>query len=217
MEAVELFAALRCRLSGGDPGLAEDVLGLIEGMPRREGRREAFDRLAGVAQFLEHDPAELSRSRLPEWLVEFGDIALRAESRPERAMELYRRASASDGGTGRGRVAAVAAGRLALLLEALGRREEATRLWESLIERKGTPEGLREAARVLLARATPESFARWQAAHPADLSGAEMSLYLGIRALRLGQREEAVEAFRRTRRATRGRRWPYHMLGRLGS
>jgi len=199
----------------------EDMLAVIERVPGGDEREKVFDVLAGVASSLEGDPEARAR-----WLVEFGDIVLRTRSRPDYAEQLYREAAAADSGDGRSRAAAVADGRLGLLLEALGRREEATGIWESLLERSGTPEGLREATKALLARVPPESFAQWQAAHPADLSGAEMSLYLGIRALRLGQREEAVEAFRRAREACRypqeypqkdGRRWPYHILGRLGS
>jgi tetratricopeptide (TPR) repeat protein/predicted Ser/Thr protein kinase len=210
-DAAALFAALRGRLPDGDAATGEDMLAVIEGIAGRDGRQRALDILAVVAPSLEHAPEARA-----VWLVEFGDVALRVESRPDHAEELYREAAGSDGGAGNSRGAAVAAGRLALLLEALGRREEATRVWESLLEQSGTPQGLREATKAVLARTTPESFTQWQAAHPADLSGAEMSLYLGMRALRMRQRREATDAFRRARQATRGKRWPYHILGRLG-
>lgn len=206
VDAMSVFAALRSHLPAGDSELADQALGILEGIGDPEARERAFAALAGVE-------TELAPELRARWLVELGDMACRVGGVPRRAEAIYREAAGDLRARG---AAAVAIGRLAVLLESAARRNEARLLWTELVRRADAPGGLSEAARVVLGLAPSEGLVRWQAEHPAEMSGAELALYVGLRELREGRTARASEAFLRARELLQGRRWPYHVLHRLG-
>jgi tetratricopeptide (TPR) repeat protein len=210
IEALSLFAYLRARLPEGEAILAEQALWVFEAIgsdPETRGR--GFAALSGV----ESELAGNAEARA-KWLVELGDIASMVGGRPNRAETLYQ--EAVDAGGSRA-TAALAVARLAVLADAGGRRDEATSRWTDIAARSNAPAGLAEAAKVVIGKSQADTLTRWQAEHPAEMSGADVALYLGLRALREGRYEASATYFRRAREMTSGRRWPYHVLGRLGS
>lgn len=207
VDAMLVFASLRANLPDGDAGLAEDALSIIEGIGDPIARERAFAALSGVETQL---PAGTARIR---WLIELGDIACRVGGRPNRAETLYREAA---GDVRSRQLATVAIGRLAVLLDTAGRHSEAQLLWAELVRRADAVPALAEAAKAILGFMPMENLVKWQAEHPAEMPGAELAVYVGIRELREGRRQSAFEAFRRARELLRDRRWPFHVLRRLG-
>jgi tetratricopeptide (TPR) repeat protein/predicted Ser/Thr protein kinase len=209
VDAMSLFASLRARQPRGDSALASHALGILEEMEDPVEREQGFEALSRLEARFRYDAEARAR-----WLVELGDMAARVGGRPRRAETLYREAADLRRATP---AALVAWGRLAVLLDAEGRRREADYAWELLANLEEAPSGLVQAATFVLGRTGGDSFAKWRLENGKAMSSAEYDLYLGLRALRDHKMDEAKDAFRRSRRAVRGRKWPYHVLERLGS
>jgi tRNA A-37 threonylcarbamoyl transferase component Bud32/tetratricopeptide (TPR) repeat protein len=209
-DALSLFGYLRARLSEGDALLSEKALVVFESISDDpEARGRGFDALASV----EADLATNAEARA-KWLMELGDIACLVGGRPNRAEEYYESAIEAAGSHA---TSAIAAARQAILADAAGRRDEATAQWKTLAQDGDTPPRIAEAARAILGENKADVLTRWQAEHPAEMSGSELQLYLGLRSLRAGQYDASASYFRRAREMVSGRRWPYHVLGRFGS
>jgi hypothetical protein len=207
IDALALYAHLRARLPSGDPTLAEQALIVFEAIgsdPETRGR--GFDVLATV----ENDLTTLPDARI-RWLIELGDIACLVGGKPKRAEATYQEAAGASRPS-----AAIASARLAILADTSAQRDEAMAYWTELGEREIAPAGIVLAAKVVLGKEPPEALTAWQAQHPAEMSGAELVLFLGLRALHEGRYEDYNKALRRARELVTNRKWPYHLLvGRL--
>jgi hypothetical protein len=209
--AVRLFATLRGRIGEGDPGLASLALAILEAVGEPVERENVYASLGDVAQKFEGNAPAQAR-----WLVELGDIASRVGGRHGRAEECYSNAIAAGSKDAAGRAqAVVASARRAVFLETERRREEADVVWNDLAGRADLPGGLSEAAKLMAGAKSADDFASWFAAHGAEMSEAEGAVYLGLRALRDNDAEEAADAILRARETTPGRKWPYHILRRV--
>jgi hypothetical protein len=209
VEALSLFAYLRARLPEGDVLLSEKALSVFEAIGSDpEARGRGFASLAGV----EGDLAANAEARA-RWLIELGDIACMVRGTPGRAETFY--GDAAEAGGSRSTVA-LATARMAMLADAGGRRDVATARWTELAGMAGAPAGLVQAAKVVLGEDQPDALARWHAEHPAEMSGGELALYLGLRALRQGEYRASTKHIQQAREMVSDRRWPYHILGWLG-
>jgi hypothetical protein len=205
LEALELFAQMRAHLPEGDASLSEQAIIVFETVSEdAEERARHFNAVLAVEDEMAAAPEARAR-----WLLELGDIACFLHGSLVDSAERYYR-SAADTATAS---APIALARLGVLSDFLGKRDAATQLWSDLASRAGAPAGLALAARVVLDESQPEELTRWQAEHPAEMSAAELALYLGLRGFHSdsGRGYEASnEYLRRARELISGRKWPYH-------